>query len=439
MTAPPTRTTDAAGRGGLRPGALPSRFVVRLIRIALVLTLLAAACGDDDSAVTTAAPTTIDVTVGPGTTEPASTSTTPTTEPAAPLQGLDLETVARTLSNPVLGVSPPGDPRLFVVEQPGTIRVIDETGLLDTPFLDITDEVESDGLEQGLLGLAFHPRYADNGRFFVYYTAEQDAGGSRLVEYSVSDDPNLADASSAKVLLTQPQPAANHNAGMLQFGPDGYLWVSLGDGGGANDQFGNGQDPNTILATLLRLDVDAASPYAVPPDNPFVDGGGDPRVWAYGLRNPWRFSIDPGARLVYVADVGQDEWEEVSVVPFDDAGLNFGWPVLEGLECFKVDSCDSAGMVTPVVAYDHGEGCSVIGGFVYRGTAIPELAGHYFYGDWCGRWVRSFRYDGVASDQQDWTAQFGEIGGVLGFGQDAAGELYVLTQDGFVLKIVPVR
>jgi hypothetical protein len=413
--------------------------VTRLIPLALVLALLAAACGDDSAVDTTAGPaTTVDFTVGPGTTQPDPTTTTPNTEPAAPLQGLDLETMARTLVNPVLAVAPPHDPRLFVLEQPGRVRVIDATGLLDTPFLDLTDQVESDGLEQGLLGLAFHPRYSDNGRFFVYFTAE-GGGDSRLVEYRVSDDPDLADTSSATVLLRQPQPAANHNAGMLQFGPDGYLWVSLGDGGGANDQFGNGQDPSTILGTLLRLDVDAASPYAIPPDNPFVDGGGDPRVWAYGLRNPWRFSIDQAARLLYVADVGQDEWEEVSVVPFDEPGLNFGWPVLEGLECFKADSCESAGMVTPVVAYDHGEGCSAIGGFVYRGAAIPELAGHYFYGDWCGRWVRSFRYDGVASEQQDWTAEFGEIGGVLGFGQDSAGELYVLTQDGFVLKIVPVR
>ena len=410
----------------------------RLIPI-LVLALLAAACGDDSAVNTTAGPTTaLDVPIGPGTTEPITTTTTPTTEPPAPLQGLDLETVARTLANPVLAVSPPGDQRLFVVEQPGRIRIIGDDGLLDAPFLDLTGQVESDGLEQGLLGLAFHPRYADNGRFFVYYTAESD-GASRLVEYAVSDDPDRADTGSASLLISQAQPAANHNAGMLEFGPDGYLWVSLGDGGGANDQFGNGQDPSTILGTLLRLDVDSASPYAIPPDNPFVDGGGDPRVWAYGLRNPWRFSIDHGARLLYVADVGQDEWEEISVAPFDDAGLNYGWPVLEGLECFKADSCDSTGMVTPVVVYDHGEGCSVIGGYVYRGHAIPELAGHYFYGDWCGRWVRSFRHDGVASDQQDWTADFGDIGGVLGFGKDADGELYVLTQDGFVLKIVPVR
>jgi glucose/arabinose dehydrogenase len=418
---------------------VPSPAVNRFLPTVLVLALLAAACGDDDSGGTTAGPTTtIDFEIGPGPTQAVPTTTPPTTEPPAPLQGLDVETVARTLSNPVLAVAPPGDDRLFVVEKEGMIRIIDPTdGLLDAPFLDLVDQVESDGLEQGMVGLAFHPRYPDNGRFFVYFTAE-GSGDTRLIEYAVSDDPDRADRESATVILRHEQPAANHNAGMLEFGPDGYLWVALGDGGGANDQFGNAQDPGTILGSLLRLDVDAASPYAIPPDNPFVDGGGDPRVWAYGLRNPYRFSIDPGARLVYVGDVGQDEWEEVSVAPFDDAGLNYGWPILEGLEC-NADPCDPSGTVTPVVAYDHGEGCSVIGGYVYRGAAIPELAGHYFYGDWCGRWVRSFFYDGVASDQQDWTTDFGELGGVLGFGRDDEGELYVLTQDGFVLKIVPVR
>lgn len=403
----------------------------------VALCLVGAACGDDDAVITSAPVTSVDVPVGPGTTAPAPTTTIPVTEPGAPLQGLDLETMARTLDNPLHLTAPYGDDRLFVVEQPGRIRIIDGSGLRDEPFLDIEDRVESSGLEQGLLGLAFHPRYPENGRFFVYFTGHE-GGETRIVEYRVSGDPEVADESSGRLVLRHPQPASNHNAGMLLFGPDGYLYVSLGDGGGANDQFGNGQDPGTLLGTILRLDVDAAIPYAIPPDNPFVDGGGALEVWAYGLRNPWRFAFDDG--LVYIGDVGQDGQEEVDVADLASPGLNYGWPVTEGRECFRADVCDDADLVAPVLSYGHDQGCSVIGGFVYRGAAIPELHGHYFYGDWCGRWVRSFRYeDGSVVDQQDWTGDFGELGAVLGIGRDAGGELYVLTQDGFVLKIVPVR
>jgi glucose/arabinose dehydrogenase len=364
---------------------------------------------------------------------------TTTTEPSGPLLGLDVETVARTLINPVFLTAPVGDDRLFVLEKDGLIEIVTEDGVSEEPFLDLEVIVGSDALEQGLLGLAFHPAYESNGRFFIYYTNVD--GDSRLVEYRVSADPDRADPESARVLLALDQPDINHNGGMLLFGPDGYLYVTLGDGGGASDEFGNAQNLTTLLGSIIRLDVDGGDPYAVPPDNPFA---GDPdassEIWAYGLRNPWRIDIDPATGLVYIADVGQDRWEEVSVMPLASAGANFGWPIVEGFECYRAETCNSEGMVEPVIAYPHAEGCSVTGGFVYRGAAIPELQGHYFYGDWCGQWVRSFRYeDGAAVDEADWTNDLGQIGQVQSFGLGGDGEMYVLTQAGFVYRLVPVR
>ncbi|MFQ5947999.1 MAG: PQQ-dependent sugar dehydrogenase [Acidimicrobiia bacterium] len=407
-----------------------------------VLTLVATACGgaSTQSDTTESAVTTPPPPIGPGTTSTTapSTTTTSTTEPLSPLRGLALETVGRRFQEPVFAIAPLTDDRLFVVEKAGVIRVIAAGELLERPFLDITADVGSRGLEQGLLGLAFHPDYEENGRFFVYYTDLE--GASRLLEYHASDDADRADPASSKLLLTVPQPASNHNGGMLQFGPDGYLYVALGDGGGAGDQFGNGQRPDTLLATILRLDVDAGDPYAVPPDNPFVGGDGANQVWAYGLRNPWRFDIDQEEGLIYIADVGQDAWEEISIVPITGGGLNYGWPITEGFECFRSDPCDTGGLVQPVLTYGHGEGCSVIGGFVYRGRDIPELEGHYFYGDWCGRWVRSFRYEnGAIADQRDWTADLGEVGQILSFGVDAQGEIYVTTGEGPVYRLVARR
>jgi glucose/arabinose dehydrogenase len=338
---------------------------------------------------------------------------------------------------PVFAIAPAGDDRLFVLEQEGLIGVIEGGQLRSRPFLDITSEVGAEGLEQGLLGMAFHPAHESNGRFFVYFT---DPGGtSRLVEYAVSgDDPNVADPASGRLLLSQDQPASNHNGGMIQFGPDGYLYVALGDGGGADDQFGNGQRADTLLGTILRLDVDGGDPYAVPPDNPFVGGGGLSQVWAYGLRNPWRFDIDQN--LIYIGDVGQNKWEEVSIAPLTGGPLNFGWPIVEGFECFQSDDCEDEGLISPALVFDHGQGCSVIGGFVYRGSAIPELDGHYFHGDWCGGWVRSFRYrGGQVTDPQDWAADFGDVGRIVSFGEDGHGELYLVSQEGTIFRIVPIR
>lgn len=420
---------------------LPASALLALVALAL------GGCGDDaeppigpgtttpTSSEATAATAAPDVAAPGDTATPPADTVADTAPPPPPLQGLALEVVAEGLDTPVFLTSPPGDERLFVVEKPGRIRLVGTEGGL---FLDLGPLVGEGHLEQGLLGLAFHPAYADNGRFFVHYT---DRGGtSTLAEYRVSDDdPNRADRESGEVLLTQDQPAGNHNGGMIGFGPDGYLYLALGDGGGADDRFGNGQRPDTLLGTILRLDVDGGEPYAIPPDNPFADGqGGAGEVWAYGLRNPWRFAIDAG--LLYIGDVGQSDWEEIDVAPVAAAGLNYGWPITEGAECFRSPDCATGGLTPPVVVYGHDEGCSVTGGDVYRGAAIPELEGHYFYADWCGGWVRSFRYeDGVAAEGTDWSEDLGGSGQIVSFGRDAFGEIYVLSQDGFVYRVVPRR
>ncbi len=307
--------------------------------------------------------------VGDGTTAPTVVDAPSTTLPGAPLQGLALELIASDLQQPTGVTAPVGDDRLFVIERVGVVRVIDGAGsLAGDPFLDLRDRVRANGIEQGLLGFAFHPGYAGNGRMFAYYT---DSGGRRqLSEFRVSDDdPNRAERDSEKVLFELEQPPDStdirHYAGAINFGPDGNLYVSLGDGADAR---GQGQNPNSFFAAIVRLDVDGGDPYVVPADNPFVAGGGAPEVWAYGLRNPWRFSIDHAERLLYVADVGQSMWEEVNVVPIDGGGgTNFGWITTEGNHCFSPSDCDMTGITLPVLEYSHDDGCSVTGGFVYRG------------------------------------------------------------------------
>ena len=376
-----------------------------------------------------AAETTV-ATSPPTTTLPATT----TTEPPAPLLGLDVEIIGDEFNQPVLVTAPPGDDRLFVVERPGTIRTVDPVrGLLQEPLLDIRADVHDAGIEQGLLIMAFHPGFAGNGRFFVYYT--DSANDTRLVEYRADPAAGIADPSTARRLILFPQPTDRHNGGMLLFGPDGYLYLSLGEGGKASL---HAQHPETLLSASLRIDVDRGDPYAIPPDNPFVDGGGAPEVLAFGLRNPWRFALDDG--LLYIADVGHSDWEEINVVRLDGVPYNFGWLLMEGTHCFIPADCDPAGLTVPVLEYGHTEGCSITGGFVYRGTAIPELDGHYFYADWCSRFVRSFRFDGDgAVDETDWSDDLAEIGQINSFGLDAAGEMYVATWSGTVARIVPRR
>lgn len=365
---------------------------------------------------------------------PAATTPAPTSpSPTGPVV-LGLETVVDGLDQPLVATGPTGDDRLFIAERAGTVRILRDGRLLDEPFLDISQLTRTGG-EYGLLGLAFHPDHPRDPRFFVHYSDASD-GSTRIAEYRISEDPDRADPDSARLLLTVPQPASNHNGGTITFGPDGHLFIGLGDGGGAGDTYGNGQDPSTLLGAMLRIDVDSTSgdrPYAIPPDNPFVDGGGAPEVWAYGLRNPYRFSFDEG--LVYIGDVGQSDREEVDVAPADAAGLNYGWPVMEGSICYRSSACDPSGLTLPAVEYAHdGSGvCGVIGGHVYRGPDA-SLSGTYFYGDLCARWVRSFRYvDGEVTDQRDRTEELGLGGGsggyeLLSFGQDGSGRVYVLTR-----------
>jgi hypothetical protein len=328
--------------------------------------------------------------------------------------------------------------RLFVVEKTGTIRIIKDGTLLPTAFLDISGQVSGGG-EQGLLGLAFEPDYASTGRFVVHYT--DPAGNTRLSIFRVSSDPDLADAGSEQVILTASQPYSNHNGGQVTFGPDGLLYLGLGDGGSANDPEGHGQNLSDILGSILRLDVHAGTSYTVPPDNPFVgQAGAQPEIWSYGLRNPWRFSFDRATGDLYIADVGEGRFEEVDVAPSSAGsgkGLNFGWNLMEGAHCLAGSQCDQSGLTLPVFEYGHNQGCSIIGGHVYRGSVIPALQGLYFYGDFCQGWVRSFRYQGgVALEVTDWP-RLRPGGSVTSFGEDAAGELYVLTATGSVFKIVP--
>lgn len=343
---------------------------------------------------------------------------------------IELTRVADGLDGPLHLSAPAGDPRLFVVEQPGRIRIIADGRLLERPFLDIAARVRSGG-ERGLLSVAFHPRYAENGRFFVNYT-DRD-GDTRIAEFRVSADPDRADPDSERLLLAVEQPYANHNGGHVLFGPDGRLYAGMGDGGAANDPHGHGRNPNTLLGAILRIDVDAGEPYAIPPDNPWAKGGGRPEIWAIGARNPWRMWFDAPESLLYVADVGQNRWEEVHVAPAAAAGLDYGWNVMEGRHCFRGAGCDTAGLHLPVLEYGHDEGCSITGGIVYRGRAVPGLEGHYLYADYCRGWIRSFRYAGGRAVDRRKLAR--DVGSIASFGEGADREAYVVTLEGAVYRI----
>jgi len=408
--------------------------------VAVLMLVAVAACSEEEPAAsttgdatpraattTTSAPTTTTAAAAEPTTTTSGPATTTTTLPLDDLE-LTLQEVASGFTQPVFVTAPPGDPHLFVVDQPGVIWVI--AGGDPAPFLDIRDDVAFDG-EQGLLGLAFHPDYAANGRFYVDFTDVD--GNTAIVEFTVSDDPDRADPDSARVLLSIDQPRANHNGGMVAFGPDGVLWIGMGDGGGAGDAFGNGRRPDTLLGALLRIEVGPEyEGYGIPPDNPGShDARWAPEVWAMGLRNPWRFAFDGGD--LYVADVGQDRIEEIDVVAADMPGLDFGWPIMEGDACYQGD-CDPAGMVLPIHTYTHSEGCSITGGYVYWGGAIPELSGQYFYADYCGGWIRSLQLGPGEPEVHEWFAP-GEVAGPTSFGVDAAGELYVTSAPGTVYRL----
>jgi glucose/arabinose dehydrogenase len=349
-----------------------------------------------------------------------------------------LQQIAGGLASPV-GLEAPDDGtgRLFILEQPGTIRIFDSGALLPADFLDIRSKVNFDG-EQGLLGLAFHPDYRNNRKFIIHYDRLSGAAiQSVIAEYLTSNsDPAQADPASERILLTVDQPFGNHKGGQLAFGADGFLYLALGDGGSGGDPLGHGQDLNVLLGKILRIDIDATSggnQYAIPTDNPFAGGGGLPEIWAYGLRNPWRFSFDGPTGRLFCADVGQSAREEIDLIV---KGGNYGWNTMEGTLCFNPpNGCSSAGLIPPIFDYGHDEGDAVIGGFVYRGSAIPSLAGVYIFGDldagkvWClqegpsGTWTRS--------------TLFATGRTLSSFGEDRAGELYVIDYSGALLQIVP--
>ena len=329
-----------------------------------------------------------------------------------------------------------GTGRLFVVEQRGVVRVLASTAprAAHDVFLDIAGRVSRARREEGLLGLAFDPGFASNGHLYVYYSAASPRR-SVLSRFSVSGSADAADPASELVLLEIPQPFSNHNGGMIAFGPDGFLYVALGDGGSGGDPRGNGQDIRTLLGSILRIDVARATtvePYRVPPDNPLV-GVPDAReeIWAYGLRNPWRFSFDAATGDLWAADVGQNEYEEIDLIL---PGRNYGWNTMEGAHCFSTPDCDRSGLELPVAEYDHGLGCSVTGGYVSRGTDVPALLGVYLYADFCSGRVWGFRRENgrVSAPEELLAAPFS----VSSFGTDARGEVYVLGFDGGVYRFV---
>jgi glucose/arabinose dehydrogenase len=344
---------------------------------------------------------------------------------------LALTPVVSGLSSPVdLQFPNDGTGRMFVVQQPGSIRIVTNGSLVATPFLDITSKVSSGG-EMGLLGLAFHPQFPQNHLFYVHYDRTVSAQiQSVIAEYHVSaGDANIADPASERILLTVDQPFSNHKGGQMVFGPDGFLYIGFGDGGSGGDPMGNGQNLQTLLGKMLRIDVNRQSggkQYAIPPTNPFAGGGGLPEIFAYGLRNPWRFSFERGGDRFFVGDVGQDKYEEIDIV---ESGKNYGWSVMEGMHCFNPSSgCDMTGLTMPIAEYSHSEGEAVMGGFIYKGTAIPSLTGAYVFGDY----ISGTMWELVEAPAGTWTrTKLLSTGlNMSSFGQDAGGELYVVDYSG---------
>lgn len=369
---------------------------------------------------------------------------------------LEKELIASGLDQPIFLTYAPGDAtRVFVLEQKGLIRVIDISGqepkLLSTPFLDLTGVANPGNpfySEQGLLGLAFHPNYQENGQFYVNYSSFEGVGDTKIAQYRVSSNPNEADPNSAELLMTISQPEVNHNGGWMAFGPDGYLYIATGDGGGAFDQhgeIGNAQNLDSLLGKLLRIDVDSSdeehSTYGIPYDNPFGN-----EIWAYGLRNAWRPSFDRVTGDLYIADVGQSRWEEINFQPYySQGGENYGWRCMEGNECTNKPgcSCDDPSLVAPFLTYSRDDGCSITGGYVYRGAAIPSLQGHYVYADYCTANVWTLQHNGTAASEP--VSRSSELSPnendrityISSFGEDASGELYICDYGGGkIFKIV---
>jgi glucose/arabinose dehydrogenase len=396
-----------------------------LLIAAAVLSAAAFACSDGDSENPGQTP----ATGTPAVTAPA--GQTPSAVPQVAVQRL-----VTGLTRPTFVTNAQdGSGRLFVLEKGGRIDIIKDGALLKTPMLDLTPIVLSSGNEQGLLGLAFHPEFAKNGRFFVAYTAKNS--NDTVAEYHMDPASDTADANSAKVMLSVPDPFPNHNGGMLAFGPDRYLYTSFGDGGSGGDPNGNGQNTSVFLGKILRLDVDGGSPYAIPKTNPFANNSSAKQeIWAYGFRNPWRFGFDRKTGDLWIADVGQDKYEEVDFQPAGDkGGQNYGWNVMEGNHCYRpASNCDQSGLTKPIFEYSHDDGCSITGGYVYRGSAIPGLAGRYLLTDYCKPtlYATTRAADGSFSTQQLDTLP----NGVSSFGEDEAGELYItVDSEGAVYRL----
>jgi glucose/arabinose dehydrogenase len=421
-----------------------SRFGPLAVIVCAVVTVGLPACTSPTTSTTTSTSvTTLTNTSTAPTPATTTTGTAATTSPpvAIPAGSIRVERVFPNLSfEDMTNLVEPDDSigQMFISEQKGIIQSF-EAGRPEQGshvFLDITDRVNRGGNEEGLLGLAFDPDYQGNGYFYVYYSA---AGPRRSVVSRFSRDPanpGAADPRSEVVVMEIAQPYANHNGGQLAFGPDGYLYIGLGDGGGGGDPQGNGQNLGTLLGKVLRIDVrglTAAGAYKIPADNPFVDtAGARAEIWACGLRNPWRFSFDVDTGLLWAGDVGQDKWEEIDIIT---GGANYGWNIMEGNHCYSPASgCDRLGLILPIVEYDHSQGCSVTGGYVYRGNKIPDLQGRYIYGDFCTGKIWVLDYQGTTLIGNELLVDSGLS--ITSFGVDPAGNLYILSRDGGVYTLV---
>ena len=351
-----------------------------------------------------------------------------------------LELVAEGFDQPLFVTEPDdGSGRLFVVEKGGTIRILADGAVQEAPFLDITDRVGSDASEQGLLGLAFPANVAESGVFYVNYT---DLNGDTVVSrFAVGADANAADPASEEIILTQDQPYPNHNGGMLAFGPDNYLYIGFGDGGSQGDPNGNAQNLGTWLGKILRIEVDPelvpmGEPYGIPEDNPFIDDPNAlPEIWTYGLRNPWRFSFDRETGDLWIADVGGGQLEEIDHVAMADAGgQNFGWNLTEGTSCYVDAACDTTGLTLPVLEYTHEFGCSVTGGYVYRGEQFPDLTGTYLFADYCSGLLWGGGQDAAGAWVMSAPIETGLS--ISSFGEDVAGEVYLTDLSGGGVYVV---
>lgn len=410
-----------------------------LLAALLALTLAAIACGlpsPNPSITPLAQASSTPEPISPTDTSALEPTEVPTTTPTNTVGNVEFPdpqqyhwaSVVSGLQSPI-GIANAGDGsgRLFVIEQGGDIRIVENGQLLDQPFLNIRDRVGANGSERGLLGLDFHPKYKENGYFYVNYT---DQNGNSVVS-RFHAQANTADPASEKKLLSVEQPFPNHNGGSVAFGPDGYLYLGFGDGGSGGDPLGNGQSLTTFLGKILRIDVDSGDPFVVPIDNPFMDGNVAHEIWAYGLRNPWRFSFDSATGDMYIADVGQNQWEEVDFLAAGSpGGANFGWNVMEGSHAY--DGSDSEAYIAPVAEYSHADGCSITGGYVYRGTALPEWQGIYLYGDYCSGTIW-----GLYQDASGWKsdALFETGANISSFGVDENGEIYFSGYKGEIFRL----